>query len=66
MRGVYEFTIGNRKCEVFVWNHCPTHWGASATDNGAIGKAIHLKKVRYRTEEEVAKRAIEHFREQPL
>ena len=60
---IFAFEIDGRRCELYVYSHCPTHWAASATDdNGSLGKAIHLKKARYRTMEEAAERAIRHFR----
>ena len=56
--------IDYRSCEVYVWSHCPTHWGANATEDegGRIGPDIHLKKSRYRTMAEASERAIEVFR----
>ena len=57
---LFAFEIDGRKCEVYVWSHDPTYWGASAGDNdGWIGiPPVHLKKARYATMGEVAERAI--------
>ncbi len=62
MRGVYSFELAGRRCEVYVWNHCPSHWGVSATDDdGSLGPCIHLRKERYPSAAEAAERAIAHF-----
>ena len=61
---LFGIDLDGMRCEVYVWSHDTSYWGASAGNNdGWIGiPPVHLRKARYPTMKEAAKRAIEHFR----
>ena len=61
---LFAFETDGRKCEVYIWSHDDSYWGASASDNvGWIGiPPVHLKKNRHRNDGRGGRWAIEHHR----